>query len=78
MATSLTGDQSDGQVVGKFVRRAMMENRFIYKLKKYKKQRMAIKRRNPPSNSSDDVRRRIVKRGVAADLRAAGSVVPSH
>ena len=55
-----------------------MENRFIYKLKKYKKQRMAIKRRNPPSNSSDDVRRRIVKRGVAADLRAAGSVVPSH
>ena len=57
----------------------MLENRFISKLKKKdgnKKEREdGI---NPPSNSSDDVRRRIVKRGVAADLRAAGSVVPSH
>ena len=30
----LRGDQSDGQVVGKFVRRAMLENRFISKLKR--------------------------------------------
>ena len=45
LATSLTGDQSDGQLVGKFVRRAMMENRFISKLKKDRKQGMAIKRR---------------------------------